>query len=303
LNTTVSIGLSVHPCGEFAKRDILDNARKALVHTGFFGPDTQTFFDAVSLNINGDRLYEAGRMDEAVEEFHKALALDPENVNVHNSLGVCQAQEGCFEEAVAAFTRAAELAPTDFMPQYNLGCALLGLGREDEAEKSFSRAAEMDQDHAGICFQLGKLCKQQNRLEEAITHFKRALELRSGWAQTWRLLGESYLEKGVETEAMNAFKQALKYNGKDALALSGLAMAYGGTESNLDIALSLARRSVELEPQNGLLVERLAELLLKNGEFAEAAEQCDRALALSSEDQRIQQLRDKISAAQRASTS
>jgi Flp pilus assembly protein TadD len=301
LDTTVSIGLSVHPCPGFTKGDILDNARKALVHAGFFGPDSQTLFDAVSLNINGDRLYEAGRLQEAVEEFQKALALDPENVNVRNSLGICHAQNGSLEEAVAEFSKAAELTPDDFMPHYNRGCALLGLGREAEAERAFDQAAGLEPDDEGVCFQLAKLYMQQNRLEEAMVHLIRALEIQPIWGQAWRLLGESHLRLGAMSEAMNAFKQALKINGKDAASLSGLAIAYGRTDTNLDIALSLSHRSVELEPENVIFVRRLAELLLQNQELQDAAAQCERAMALAPADDQVRRLQDKIAAAQETS--
>jgi tetratricopeptide (TPR) repeat protein len=303
LSTTVRIGLSVHPCSGFTKRDMLENARKALVHTGFFGPNTQTMFDAVSLNISGDRLYERGRMQDAVEEFHRALSLDAQNVNVRNSLGVCYAQMGKFEEAVAEFSRVIELEPNDFMSQYNLGCALLSVKREGEAEEVFTRAAELEPDNATVYFQLAKLCKQQSRLDETLNHLKRTLDLKPNWAQAWRLFGECLMDRSDDVAAMNALKRALKINGKDAAALSGLAVVYGRAEVNLEIALSLARRSVELEPDNPLFTKRLAELLLQNRELDKALTACKRAMTMAPEDEATRQLQEKITSAQRVSTS
>ncbi|UCG13718.1 MAG: tetratricopeptide repeat protein, partial [Deltaproteobacteria bacterium] len=300
---TLNAGLSVHPCPGYTKRDILGNASKALVHAGFLGTDSQVLFDAVSLNINGDRLYEAGRMDKAVEEFRRALNLDPSNANVRNSLGVCYAQMGRFEDALAEFSRIAELEPSDFMPHYNLGCALLGLDREAEAERAFSQAAEMEPQNAGIWFQLAKLCKRQNRLREAVAHLSKAVELKSNWVQAWRLLGECLLEQGAVDSAMNAFKKALKLNGKDGAAMSGLALAYGLVEANLEIALSLARRSTELEPDNPLFAQRLAELFLQNRNLDEAMEECARAMSMGPKNTQLRQLKNKIAAAQRDSTS
>jgi tetratricopeptide (TPR) repeat protein len=303
LSTTVQMGISGHPCPGFAKRDMLDNARKALAHTGFFGPNTQTLFDAVSLNISGDRLYESGRVEEAVQEFKRALTLDRDNVNVTNSLGVCYAQMGKLKEAVAEFSRVTELEPNDFMAQYNLGCGLLSLERVDEAESAFSRAAELEPDNAAAYFQLAKLGKKQNRLEEAIAHLKRTVELKPSWAKAWRLYGEYFLEQGSDDEAMNAFKRALKINGKDAEALSGLAVLYGRAELNQEIAISLSRRSVELEPNNMLFVQRLVELLLQYRELDEALALCEQAMTIAPQNEKIRQLQEEITAAQRASTS
>lgn len=111
------------------------------------------------------------------------------------------------------------------------------------------------------------------------------------------------MEQGDDVEAMNGFKKALKINGKDAAALSGLAIVYGRSEANLEIALSLARRSVELEPDNPLFSQRLAELLLQNRELAQALEECKRAIDMAPEDEAILELQEKITSAQRASTS
>jgi len=276
---------------------------EALGHTGFFGPNTQTLFDATSLNISGDRFYESGRLEEAVEEFQRALTLDPDNVNVHNSLGVCYANMGKFEEAVAEFFRATELEPNDFMAHYNLGCGLLSLARKGEAEHAFSRAAELEPDNAAAHFQLAKLCRKQDRLEEALTHLGRTVDLNPNWAKAWRLFGECFLEQGNHEEAMDAFKKALKINGKDGAALSGLALLYGRTETNLEVALSLARRSVELNPASALFAQRLVELLIQNRELEEALAQCERVVAMAPQDEQLRRLQEKITAAQRVSTS
>ena len=301
--TTVSIGLSLFPCAGFSKRDLLENARKALIHTGFFGPDTQTVFDAVSLNISGDRLFEAGHLEQAVQEFHRALALDPENVNVRNSLGVCYAQMGRIDEAAAEFSRVAAIRSDDFMPHYNLGCALASLGRAQEAEVALKRAADLDSTAPAVWFQLATLCKEGDRTEEAVSHLRRTVELRPQWLHAWRLFGNWLLEKGEDEEAMAAFKRALRLNAADAAALSGLAVVYGQREMNREVALSLARRSVQLEPDNALYLERFARLLFQSGEVEEALTHCRRAAELTPEDGRIQELLGELAGAQRASTS
>ena len=91
---TVTIGIADYPCLDFRKEQILDNARKALEHARFFGPDSLVAFDAISLNISADRLYDAGDIDAAVAEFHRALQLDAGDANIHNSLGVCYGVTG-----------------------------------------------------------------------------------------------------------------------------------------------------------------------------------------------------------------
>ena len=89
-----SAGISVYPLLEYRKEDTFGNALKALEHASFFGSDSMVEFDAVSLNISGDKLYQKGDVDGAVKEFQTALRMDSENINVRNSLGVCYGVKG-----------------------------------------------------------------------------------------------------------------------------------------------------------------------------------------------------------------
>ena len=73
--------------------------------------------------------------------------------------------------------------------------------------------------------------------------------------------------------------------------------------ANLEVALSLARRSVELNPADALFAQRLVELLIRNRELEEALAQCERAVAMAPQDEHLRRLQEKITAAQRVSTS
>jgi len=70
---TVSIGLASHPTLAYTKRQVIENAYKALDHAAFFGPGSCVAFDAVSLNISGDNRYHEGDIPGAIEEFKLAL--------------------------------------------------------------------------------------------------------------------------------------------------------------------------------------------------------------------------------------
>ena len=91
--TGVFIGMALYPAIHFTKQAIFGNAVKALDHAGFPGQDGMAVFDAVTLNISGDRLYQAGDIIGAMQEFEAGLLMNPANVNLHISLGVCHSGE------------------------------------------------------------------------------------------------------------------------------------------------------------------------------------------------------------------
>ncbi len=92
-----------------------------MTHAAVVGPGSMVVLDAVSLNISGDQLYQAGNLQGAVEEYRKALQLDPSNVNVHNSLGVCYGMMERYDAAEAEFDAALLLKPDEVMALYQSG--------------------------------------------------------------------------------------------------------------------------------------------------------------------------------------
>ncbi|HLE56337.1 MAG TPA: tetratricopeptide repeat protein, partial [Rhodothermia bacterium] len=63
--------------------------------------------------VYGQALYDARRMDEADVVFHRALALDPENIIVLRHLGDIARQRGDVEEARSWYSRALDGDPHD----------------------------------------------------------------------------------------------------------------------------------------------------------------------------------------------
>ncbi len=157
---TASTGLAVHPFWPFERTSILANAQKALDHAAFFGANTVTPFDSVSLNISADKLYQYGDIDGAIDEFKRALMVDANNLNVQNSLGVCFGVQGQFDLAINAFGKAIELNSEDVMATYNLGLAHLKKGNRDKALDLFLSAHGLDGNHPDIACHVG-LCYQQ----------------------------------------------------------------------------------------------------------------------------------------------
>ena len=79
--------------------------------------------------------------------IERALALDPANVNVRNSLGVCHGVLGDLEKAAAEFATAARLDPSEAMALYNLGMVcLLGENDREQALDYLNRARRLDGD-------------------------------------------------------------------------------------------------------------------------------------------------------------
>ncbi len=276
-NETVSIGLAVFPFWPFERGAVLANAQKALDHAAFFGPNTITPFDAVSLNISADKLYQYGDIEGAVEEFKTAAMVDSQNVNVHNSLGVCYGVQAKLGLAIDAFETAIEINPKDVMATYNLGLAYLKQENRDKALELFLKAHSLDGDNPDIAGHIGICYQEMGQVDKALGYLERAAEKISWGTAVFRALGDCYLEKDLYHKAAKAFEKAIKSHPKDAKSLNTLAHIYGMLGENLEIAIVLAEESVSIDRDKGLYRCRLGKLYLQVGNYDKALEEFRKA--------------------------
>jgi len=68
--------------------------------------------------------------------------------------------------------------------------------------------------------------------------------------------GEIYLKDNLYEKADKEFNKAIKINPQDAISLSGYAKSMELQNKNLNIALSFAQNSMNLEPDNKLFKKR-----------------------------------------------
>jgi tetratricopeptide (TPR) repeat protein len=277
---TVSVGVAVHPFWPFEKMTILDNAQKALDHAVFFGPNTVTPFDAVSLNISADKLYQYGDIDGAIEEFRRALAVDLQNVNVRNSLGVCYGVQGKLDLAIDAFETAIRLDPEDVMATYNLGLAHFKQGDGQKALSLFLKAHSLDGDNPEVAYQIAVCYREKDQTEAALEYLAKAAQNTRKGGHIFQALGECYLEKEMLKEAAKAYEKAIRHNPTDPKSLSDLGHLYGALGENMEIAIVLCRESTRIDPNNGLYRYRLGKLYLQSKDYENALEQLKMAAEL-----------------------
>lgn len=250
LNTRTLVGVSFYPFHKFTKRQTFENAIKAADHAAFFGPDTLIHFDATSLNIFGDRLYQLNHCELAANEYKKGLELEHKNINLLNSLGVCYAIMGKMDKATALFEKAMKINSNEPLVMYNIGLVNKINKDIDRAIVYLKKAHGIDNTIPEIELLLGNLLAQKGQLDQALPHLETASKLNPELGAAFRLKGEFFLEKGKYPDAAKEFNEAIKRNPRDAPSLSGYAKALEKQNRNLSIALTFAKNSVALDPAN-----------------------------------------------------
>ena len=257
LNTDILAGVALFPFHDFSETDTFENAVKAMDHAAFFGPDSLIRFDSVSLNISGDRFYQLQEIDRAMQDYVKGLEITPKDINLINSLGVCYGVTGELELARKEFERANQLNPGEVMVLYNIALLHRIDDNPDKAEIYLKKAHAIDDRTFEVELLLGRLLFSDDRTDQAFPHLERAAGINPDSAAAHRMIGEILLSDKDEENAAAAFNRAIKLNPSDAVSLSGYARCLDIQEKNLQIALSFARNSVALEPDNALFKRRL----------------------------------------------
>ena len=99
-----------------------------------------------------------GRVEEAIEECKKAIAIDPDFGNPYNDIGVYLIDLGRPDEAIGWLEKAigAKRYCCYQFPHFNLGRVQLMKGQLEEAKRSFERALSYDPNylpaHQGLAF-------------------------------------------------------------------------------------------------------------------------------------------------------
>jgi len=290
---TVTIGIASYPALNYKKNQILENARKAFDHAQFFGSDSTVSFDAVTLNISGDKLYDKGDVKEAIKEFKMALLLDPSNVNVHNSLGVCHGVLGDYKKAVKEFKSAISLNPEDIMALHNTGLTYTLTDNNNKALEYFLRAYSIDKDVFEVAFQTGKLYFEMKQPDKGLEYLEKAIKLKPESGTAFSSMGDCFTSIGMIDKAVSAYKKAIKLNANDADSLSALGLLFDAQGENIDIATLFCRQSVEISPENGLFRYRLGRLYQKANKIEAASEEFEAAKKMGYDStQQIKQIRN-----------
>jgi tetratricopeptide (TPR) repeat protein len=196
-------------------------------------------------------LYEAGRIDEVIEQSGKLLKYTPNSAETHNNLGVALLRTGRIQEAVEHFRLAIKYKSDFSTAHLNLACALQNQGNLDEAAAHLAETLRLDPNSALAHYYFGKALERKGKISEAVTHFEEALRLKPDWVEPMNDLAW-FLAASKETSIHNpdkAVRLALRaceltdYKKPDLL--DTLAVSYAATGA-FDKAVETAEKALEL---------------------------------------------------------
>jgi Flp pilus assembly protein TadD len=144
----------------------------------------------------------------------------------HFNLGNAYSKKDMTDKAIDEYIRALRINPDIAVVHNNLGNAYNDLGRTDEAVREYREAIRLESDHAVAHYNLGVVYYNQGRIDEAIEEYKIAIRLKPDYVDAYNNLGAVYYNEGLTDEAVEVYKDALRLNPHLAGIHNNLGVAY-----------------------------------------------------------------------------
>ena len=226
-----------------------------------------------------------GELDEAIASYRKAIEFDPNFSEAHNNLGTVLQSKGQIDDAITDYRVAIELEPDNARAHNNLGTVLQSKGQLDDAITEYRKAIELEPDNARTHNNLGSVLQGKGQLDDAITEYRKAIELEPDNARAHNLLGNALGDKGHLDEAIASKRKAIEVDPNYAAAHNSLAwtLATGRdipSQAELDEAVQVASRALDITPDVASFHDTLATAFEKMGRLEEAAEAFRKAVEL-----------------------
>lgn len=162
-----------------------------------------------SVHLNyGNALRKAGKKDEAIEEYRKALNRGTQGgkTMVSSNIGGVYLDKGDFENAEKWYRRALAYDPNSVMANYNLGYMFFVRG--DRILSGILRKERADAGKEQIPISDYKLAEKYYELAEE--HLKHTLELRRSYSRAHFYLAQVYIRFGERDKAKEHAEKALQ---------------------------------------------------------------------------------------------
>ena len=217
--------------------------------------------DAGAHNNLGALYYMKGMVDEAIEQFGRALELDAKMRVAQQNLELTHKQSGYYDRRITGLRERLRADPEDRPSRWELGRAYAVLGQHDAAAEEFRALMARDGKDVAALIQLALEHRNLGDLAQATELLQRACTLDQDSSVVRLYLGELLYNRGLNAEAQASLDRAIELSPENADAHYLLAFVLGDRGDH-EGAREATKRAIQLNPtygraQTNLTLDRL----------------------------------------------
>ena len=229
-------------------------------------------------------LIQEKRYQEAIVKLEDLLAKMPTADKIRFYLGAVYEEVKDYKSAIPHFLQIQ--MGSSFFAESRVHASYLHklLNESDKAVEVIEAAVKEMPDHAPFYTLYASHLDDRREHKKALSMLKDAVKRFPQNAQLHYYLGNMYDRVGDKAATIDTMKKVLAIEEDHVQALNYLAYTYADTGSDLESAEKLARRALELKPQDGYVLDTLGWVLFKKGLFEESVKILEDAHRLQPEE-------------------
>jgi len=215
----------------------------------------------------GAQLLKLKRYDEAIQEFEKALSINPKDPRAHNDLGVIYKDRGNLQKAESYFINSIEIEPEFNLAIINLTDLYVQQNKFLDAIQLLEKSLKLKPNDLEFLYNLGYVYHLSGRYDEALTYYNKVLSIKNNEPATLNNMAMIFLAKDDFEQAKKTLRLCIDKNPYYTLAYAN----YGDilyTENQKVEAAYFYNKGLETNPEHIGLRMALSRIYVELGQAA-----------------------------------
>jgi tetratricopeptide (TPR) repeat protein len=166
-------------------------------------------------NVQADHKAEVGYVDQDIRDYSRIIDDNPGHAEAYVYRGMAFVQRGDYDRAIEDFTKALEIDPKGSL-YGKRGAAYLEKGEYDEAIRDLTKAIELYPRFAQAYCNRANVHLRKGNYTQAITDFTAAIEIHPGYAKAYYGRARTYRARRLDNLASEDFRQACELGHQSA---------------------------------------------------------------------------------------
>lgn len=233
----------------------------------------------LALQNRGNLYQKREEYEKAIEDFTKITKIDKYNRSVYNNRANSYYKTGQYQKAIADYIFFLKVYD-DFAPGYiNLGNCYMELQKYQAAINNYRKAIEVDKPKPDYYNKIGDTYFLWKKYKRAIEHYDSALALAPDFYKSLNNRATAWFYKGNYEKAVRDYEKTIRLKPDLIDAYKNLGLVYENL-NRIDKAIDMYSEALSITPGNSMLYFYRANLYMNQRDYRKAAEDYRKVLQI-----------------------